>query len=483
MWWIKRDMRLADNAVLRAACDAGTDVVPLYVYEPTVTGADDWSGFHAEAVARALAGLARDLEERGARLVVAEGGIIEVLEAIVRAVGIQEIVAHEETGLLHTYRRDEEVRVWAPARGIVFREYPTNGVVRALGDRDRRIAIVRERFAAPQDPPPERVPQQAATIAALERIGMSTTPRPVPTERLTQDVTEASAHETLGTFLDHRAATYQHDISAVERAAHSCSRLSVHLAWGTISVRQVVQALEARRAVLREMPAREVPKGMKGGLNAFRSRIYWHDHFVQRLEDEPDMELHPLNRAYEAAPWVDDHEVFEAWHHGETGYPMVDACIRSFRETGWLNFRMRAMLVSFACHVLHLPWRTILMPMARLMADYVPGIHVSQTQMQAGVIGINTIRIYNPTKQLRDHDPETTFVRAWISELRDAEPQAILGHVDEPVGGYQEPIVDYAERSKAMRSALWSIKSSKEGRAEAERVLEKHGSRKRGRRR
>lgn len=100
--------------------------------------------------------------------------------------------------------------------------------------------------------------------------------------------------------------------------------------------------------------------------------------------------------------------------------------MRRFAATGWLNFRMRAMIVSSACHVLHLNWRTILWSMARLMAVYIPGIHNSQTQ--AGVTGINTFRISKPAKQLTHNEQS-------------------------PIAGYIPPIVDYATHAKAMRAA------------------------------
>ena len=179
-----------------------------------------------------------------------------------------------------------------------------------------------------------------------------------------------------------------------------------------------------------------------------------------------------MNRAFEGLRFEDDPRLLEHWLNGSTGFVYADAAMRRLRATGWLNFRSRAMLVSLAVHVLHLSWRTILYPLAKLMGDYLPGIHVSQTQMQAGMTGINTLRVYNPTKQLNDHDPHAVFVRAWIPELRNTDPAGILRP---PVN----PVADYTERTAQMKRMIYDVRRSPKGRAEAQRVLEVHGSRRR----
>lgn len=329
------------------------------------------------------------------------------------------------------------------------------------------------------------------TIPGPEELGRA------PAAGAVQRVDEAAAERTLESFLHVRGSGYSKGISSPTLSRYTGSRLSVHLAWGTLSVGQVFQSLEERQAELRQ--DRSV-KGWLKPLNAFRSRLFWHDHFCQRLEDEPEMEFHTLNRAFEEIDYDGAPEFEELLWQGRTGFPMVDASLRSLAQTGFVNFRMRAMIVSFATYALHLDWRKLLHPMARIMADYLPGIHISQLQMQAGVVGINTVRVYNPTKQLLDHDPECVFVRRFLPELRPCSNDQIISlataGVESPSHGtrgrsrentsslpstadYPEPIVPFREKIKEMQSKVYRRKGSPFGKEEASRVLAKHGSRRR----
>ncbi len=158
---------------------------------------------------------------------------------------------------------------------------------------------------------------------------------------------------------------------------------------------------------------------------------------------------------------------------------MVDACMRCLSETGFLNFRMRAMVVSFACFGLHLSWRFIHPPLAQRFLDYEPGIHLSQLQMQAGVIGFNTLRVYSPKKQFIDQDPDGVFVRKWIPELRDCATVEIAEIENHPVRGYDPAIIRLSSQAKDMKERIYEVRRSAEGRQITSSVLQSHGSRKR----
>jgi deoxyribodipyrimidine photo-lyase len=218
---------------------------------------------------------------------------------------------------------------------------------------------------------------------------------------------------------------------------------------------------------------------------AFASRLRWREHFIQKFESECRMEFEHVNRGYDRQEFSQNSAHLEAWKQGQTGVPMVDACMRSLNETGYLNFRMRAMLVSYGCHVLNLHWKDLSAHLAQQFLDFEPGIHYPQLQMQAAVTGVNTVRIYNPVKQAEEQDPLGTFIARWIPELA-ALPMPFraapwtLTEIDcvafDFVRGssYPEPLVDLKSALSAARIRLYGAKKRPEVRAEKARILETH---------
>jgi deoxyribodipyrimidine photo-lyase len=234
----------------------------------------------------------------------------------------------------------------------------------------------------------------------------------------------------------------------------------------------VHQATEARIAALAATQADD-DRQLAYDLRGFASRLRWHCHFMQKLEDEPEMEWRNLARSADGQRAGDgvntdaiDIERLQAWCEGRTGFPMVDACMRQLRATGWLNFRMRAMLVSFAAYHLWLHWREPGLHLARLFLDFEPGIHWSQMQMQSGTTGINTLRIYSPSKQARDHDPKGDYIREWVPEWGTAS--------------YPAPIVSEQQAVAAAKEKLYGLRRTHSARSEADAIQNKHGSRKSG---
>jgi deoxyribodipyrimidine photo-lyase len=297
--------------------------------------------------------------------------------------------------------------------------------------------------------------------------------------------------ETLHSFLDARALAYRGGISSPLSSPTACSRLSTYLAYGCISLREVVQSTRAALDALPPQASRH-----RAGLVGFISRLYWHCHFIQKLESEPEIEWRNMHRGYDGLRedgWNDAH--FAALTSARTGWPMVDACVVMLHQTGWLNFRMRAMLVSVAAYPLWLDWRPVGHWLATQFLDYEPGIHWSQLQMQSGTTGINTTRVYNPIKQAQDHDPKGIFVRRWLPHMRRVPdtwlfepwlmPPEVQRHCGLTVGSGPDadiplPVVDLAEATRTAKAALHARRAEPGVKAGKKAIIDKHASRKHG---
>ena len=479
--WFKRDLRVADHRPLAMAAERGA-VLPLYIAEPGFWREPDASGRQWAFVAECLAELQRDLAQRGQPLCVMKGDAVSILRHIHETHGIAALWSHQETGNGWTYARDVEVGAWARAAGVPWHEFRQFGVIRRLSSRDGWAKAWDRDMAQPLTPAPRLLQPVPGTwslqIPSAEDLGLARDDCPSR-----QRGGRTAALSTLESFLNERGRDYRFQMSSPLTAFTACSRLSPHLAWGTLSMREVTQASWAR---MRQLNRDDDPKAKawRASLISFMGRQHWHCHFIQKLEDEPRLEFDNLHRAYDdVRTGTADAQRLAAWCEGRTGYPFVDACMRALDQHGWINFRMRAMLMSFASYHLWLPWRESGLHLARKFVDYEPGIHWPQVQMQSGTTGINTIRIYNPVKQGLDQDSDGIFVRAHVSELAGV-PDAFIHEPWRWPGAstlrYPAPLVDNASAMREAREALYGLRRRAGHGDVAQEIATKHGSRRSG---
>jgi deoxyribodipyrimidine photo-lyase len=488
--WFKRDLRVHDHAPLSEAARRGP-VLCLYIHEPELIQAADFDAMHLGFINEALDELERELAALGLTLARRRGEACEVLAALQREVPFTDLWSHEETTQGTAYARDVRVAAWCRTQGVAWHERAQTGVIRRLADRRGWATRWERRMQGAPLPVPiaVRAVQGVAPGARVDAadFGLEVLPRGE-----LQRGGRAAGLATLDAFLSERGRHYSREMSSPVTAWQGCSRISPYLAWGCVSMREVHQRNEAAQAQwAAAAEAGEVgASGWRRSLAAFGSRLRWHCHFMQKLEDEPRIEFENFARQLDGLREAEfDEARFAAWCRGQTGYPMVDACMRALHQHGWINFRMRAMLASFAAYHLWLHWRRPALFLARHFLDYEPGIHYSQFQMQSGTTGINALRIYSPSKQVLDHDPKGLFIRRYVPELARvpdrylAEPEKMPASLQREAGcligrDYPEPIVHHGQAYKRAWQRMTEARQAPEVRAEAREVLERHGSRK-----
>ncbi len=474
--WFKRDLRLVDNEAIYNAIASNKPVLLLYVFENSLQEDRHYSERHWNFVKQSLEDLNEQLRPYQTKILTVSSEVIHTIRTLQQFWKIDRVFSHQETGLRITYERDKAFAKFCKNNLIEWVENANNGILRGLKNRktwrEDCEQYMQQKLTKFCPKPNSFITLE--TISELEKVFKVVSLQTSVNENFQRGGT-TTANKYLKSFFEERYKNYNIHISKPELARRGCSRLSPYIAWGNLSIRYIWQYAMTQRE----------NSNNKRQIDAFASRLQWQVHFIQKFEMEDRMEFESVNKGYQKLKKRISETYQNAWKEGVTGYPLVDACMRCLKETGYINFRMRALLVSFFTHNLWQPWQEASAYLSGLFLDFEPGIHFPQLQMQAGETGINMLRIYNPVKNSFEHDPDGVFIKKWIPELQDIP----MAYIHEPYKmppmeqqfnnfvlgkDYPLPIVDIDSTRKKASDILWDMRNDALVKKESDRILKRH---------
>ena len=437
IWWIRRDLRLTDNAALQAALEAGS-VIPMFIIDPAFSGSSPrrkdflYEGLHA---------LDKDLRARGSYLVIRSGKPSDTLPGMLAETKSETVFA-EEDFTPYARKRDAEIASDLPLQLIHGQTvHHPESVLKSNGKPYRVYTPYSKTWKT-------RLPSQINLSSAPEPIATPTGiwSDPLPKYRVSPlfPAGEPEALVRLEEFLHRRIYAYRENRNRMD--LEGTSALSPYLRFGMLGMRQAVyRAQQAMIDAKNEVSKRSA--------ETWLNELIWHEFYVQILYHFPYVSRTAFNQSLANIPWRNDETEFEAWKKGQTGVPIVDAAMRQLKEIGWIHNRARMIAASYLVKDLLIDWRW---GEAWFMENLLDGDMAANNGGWQWTAGTGTdaapyFRIFNPVLQSMKFDPNGDFIRKWIPELRNVDTKDIHAPWQKgiKVNGYPEtPIVERdAERT------------------------------------
>lgn len=422
-----KDLRITDHQPLSEAVKFG-EVLPLYVFVPSKWKGTELSVRHLQFVIESLEELSMQIQERGGELFFAIGEVEAVLSELLLSSGSINLFTHKETAVKCAAivkwmdENQQRLTTFGPDfEGVsnkLFNSLLKSYLVEPVYDSLNRIEV------------PAHIP--GVLFKDLRKLqNFQVEGRKI---RFGQQGGELKAIETLDSYLEGRFANYIENHQKPLPSSLSSSRLSAYITWGNISVRTIFQRTNER---IRSCESEEE----KLQLEDFLSKLLSREKICNgtKVIDANESEL--------KKEW--NEEWYQRWLNGKTGIPIIDAAMRCLDKTGWLNFTLRGLVLSFICKTLLQDYRKPSEDLAKLFLDYEPVIHDFHVLQQTGMSGKG--KIINPVKIGKQLDPEGAFIRRYVPELN----QIPVVYIHEPWHypgfynlGYETPIVDVVKANK-----------------------------------
>lgn len=444
IWWIRRDIRLNDNPTLDAALHDGEALIPLFVIEPELmeTAAPKRRAFLLEA----LGDLDRQLRQLGSRLVVRQGPALSALQNLCTGLDNPVIYAHEDFSPF-ARERDGAVQDQLGLKllpGVVLR-HPTQ-VLKDDGDpyivyTPYKNKWYEEPLPTPADclPMPKKLPPVPDEVVSLD----------LPSAKEVQGFpgTSTEAQRRLKDFIENGIHHYKSQRDQL--ALDGTSQLSPYLRFGLVSIREAFA--QAQIALMQAKGDAALAE-----IRTWMNELVWREFYTAILYHFPAVMTGPFREDYRDIPWRDAPEDLQAWQEGQTGYPIVDACMRQLLETGWMHNRGRMIAASFLTKDLLINWQAGEAWFMHNLVDGDPAANNGGWQWTAGT-GTDAapyFRIFNPVLQGKKYDTDGVYIARWVPELEKLpkalrhEPWTMTeeesNKYDVKLGrDYPQPIVDH----------------------------------------
>ena len=432
IWWIRRDLRLTDNAALHSALQAGP-VIPVLILDPAFDSSSDrrknflYEGLHA---------LNKDLRERNSYLVIRSGKPLDVLRQLVEETGAIQISA-EEDFTPYARKRDLEIEHHLPLHLVSGQTiHHPNAILKSDGTPYTVYTPYSKTWKA-------KLPSTLELYPAPEQID---TPTGVKTESFPPfkinplfPAGEKEALVRLEEFTFRKIHSYNEDRNRMD--LDGTSALSPYIHFGMLGLRQAVRAARSSTS-----------KGAEIWLN----ELIWREFYIQILYHFPYVAKTAFNKSLANIPWQNNASEFEAWKRGETGVPVVDAAMRQLKEIGWMHNRARMIVASYLVKDLLIDWRW---GEAWFMENLLDGDIAANNGGWQWTAGTGTdaapyFRIFNPVLQSAKFDPNGAYIRKWVPELRGLDAKEIHAPWEKgiKVKGYPERPLIERDKDRTLRA-------------------------------